>query len=434
MASPFLGDPSVAILPDWFVALTLGTVVSVLVALFGWRSVHGALRTLLVVVGTSAQIACDVLMIVAPVRFASEMMAGACAGVAIGLLWVCWFSVLRSVSSADVEDIFSASLGINAVCFILAVVLPSMLRFALFAVLAFLQLGAFLLLAQTQEPCDETAERSLFEGGLDQVTSEDRAGVVRVFAGCVAAFAFISFAGAGLASLLEGSGIDEGLLFSLGILLGVGALRLFIRFSPRVDVFESVRWIFPVVGFALAMSASGSSSLLGAGVVMAALSHIAFEGMTRIGIASLAKSSGFSFMQVGALGMTSISLGALLGALAFSALQCLTSSTQTLFSFALALLSTLVLVLFGGREGAGKAETAPLAENEACEVMARRFALSPRETEVLGYLIEGRSSPYIRDQLVISKSTVDTHVRHIYEKSGVASRQELITLFKEIRG
>ena len=66
-----------------------------------------------------------------------------------------------------------------------------------------------------------------------------------------------------------------------------------------------------------------------------------------------------------------------------------------------------------------------------CMRMAERFGLSARETEVLGYLLEGRSHPYIRDELFISKSTVDTHVRHIYAKVGVNSKQELIDASKE---
>ena len=43
-------------------------------------------------------------------------------------------------------------------------------------------------------------------------------------------------------------------------------------------------------------------------------------------------------------------------------------------------------------------------------------------------LLEGRSRPFIRDALYVSISTVDTHVRHIYAKTGVHNKQELINL------
>jgi DNA-binding NarL/FixJ family response regulator len=64
--------------------------------------------------------------------------------------------------------------------------------------------------------------------------------------------------------------------------------------------------------------------------------------------------------------------------------------------------------------------------------MAHAFGLSTREKTVLGYLLEGRSHPYIRDELYISKSTVDTHVRHIYAKTNVRSKQALIDLSKQL--
>lgn len=65
-----------------------------------------------------------------------------------------------------------------------------------------------------------------------------------------------------------------------------------------------------------------------------------------------------------------------------------------------------------------------------CAQLADEFGLSLREQEVLGYLGRGRSQPYIRDQLVLSKNTVASHVKHIYAKLGVHSKQEVIDLFE----
>ena len=58
-------------------------------------------------------------------------------------------------------------------------------------------------------------------------------------------------------------------------------------------------------------------------------------------------------------------------------------------------------------------------------------AASPRETEVLALLAQGRSIPYIRDELIISRETAATHAKHIYAKLGVHSRQELIDLVRQ---
>jgi DNA-binding CsgD family transcriptional regulator len=68
-----------------------------------------------------------------------------------------------------------------------------------------------------------------------------------------------------------------------------------------------------------------------------------------------------------------------------------------------------------------------------CGELARRFGLTCREEEILAYLGRGRSSSYIGKALVLSPNTVRAHIRSIYSKLDVHSRQELIDLFgKEV--
>ncbi len=66
-------------------------------------------------------------------------------------------------------------------------------------------------------------------------------------------------------------------------------------------------------------------------------------------------------------------------------------------------------------------------EARCAEVSAAR-SLSPREAEVLVYLARGFTPAYIAKSLVLSISTVRTHVRNIYRKLGVGKREELIHL------
>ena len=68
---------------------------------------------------------------------------------------------------------------------------------------------------------------------------------------------------------------------------------------------------------------------------------------------------------------------------------------------------------------------------DPCALIAERFALSPRETDVLPLLLEGRTISRIQETLFISAGTVSTHIRHIYQKTGVDNRQELIDLAHE---
>ncbi len=58
--------------------------------------------------------------------------------------------------------------------------------------------------------------------------------------------------------------------------------------------------------------------------------------------------------------------------------------------------------------------------------------LSPRESEVLRLLSRGLRSKEIGDELGIGTGTVNTHVRHIYEKLHVRSRAEAVAKLSRV--
>ena len=68
--------------------------------------------------------------------------------------------------------------------------------------------------------------------------------------------------------------------------------------------------------------------------------------------------------------------------------------------------------------------------DERCEVLARAYGLTTRELEILGQLARGRDGKFIEQELVLSYNTVKTHIKHIYQKLGVHSRQELLDLIE----
>jgi two-component system, NarL family, response regulator LiaR len=59
---------------------------------------------------------------------------------------------------------------------------------------------------------------------------------------------------------------------------------------------------------------------------------------------------------------------------------------------------------------------------------APRYDLTAREREVLALLVEGLNNTVIAETLVVSPSTIKTHVSNILSKLGVASRTEAATL------
>lgn len=63
-----------------------------------------------------------------------------------------------------------------------------------------------------------------------------------------------------------------------------------------------------------------------------------------------------------------------------------------------------------------------------CQDLAIEYGLTPREAEILALVALGRSAKYISEELTVSYNTTRTHVRHIYEKLNIHSKQELIDL------
>lgn len=68
---------------------------------------------------------------------------------------------------------------------------------------------------------------------------------------------------------------------------------------------------------------------------------------------------------------------------------------------------------------------------ECCRRLARSSGLTDREAEILEYLVAGKRPKEISEMLVVSITTVRSHVRAIYAKTGVHSHGELMHLLDE---
>lgn len=117
-------------------------------------------------------------------------------------------------------------------------------------------------------------------------------------------------------------------------------------------------------------------------------------------------------------------------------------STLVLLVFAMLLFSTDILFKSSGVDSAkspdasetGSPHSLPTADeifkiktDRICE----KYKLTPREAEVFVLLARGRTNKLIQERLVISASTVDSHITHIYRKCGVHSRQEIMDFIEQ---
>lgn len=85
-----------------------------------------------------------------------------------------------------------------------------------------------------------------------------------------------------------------------------------------------------------------------------------------------------------------------------------------------------------GGPGVGPTEVRPDTAADLlaarCEELARRYDLTAREQEVLVPLVRGRSAASIAASLNMSTETARTHIRHIYQKTDIHSRDELMDI------
>lgn len=66
-----------------------------------------------------------------------------------------------------------------------------------------------------------------------------------------------------------------------------------------------------------------------------------------------------------------------------------------------------------------------------CEELSATYGLSAREKEVFFLLAKGHNAAYITDKLCVSRSTVKTHINHIYKKMDIHTQQELLTMVED---
>jgi DNA-binding NarL/FixJ family response regulator len=80
----------------------------------------------------------------------------------------------------------------------------------------------------------------------------------------------------------------------------------------------------------------------------------------------------------------------------------------------------------GDRFGVGHVPTSPGAGPGAGDAAEPPEGLTPREAEVLAHIAAGESNAEIATALFVSEATVKTHINHIFSKTGLRDRAQLV--------
>lgn len=422
-----------------------------------------------------------------PVAHAALFAIGSIAtGVGSALLWVMWGEYYAVVPREESEMLAPAS-AVSAALVVLLV--SAMDGWVAIAVATALPLLSGLCFRLVWTPEAHRVERALAKHGRTghDATHRPLAGLGRTGFGILTVFAIVSIAGMGQTHWLEGAPLQAILLFST-LMMAVVALMA-VSGPRRMSLFFLYRWMCPtlVIGFA-AVILFGSGG--GIATVAASLGgRFTFCLIAQIYFANYAAAGRATPAQASSLGWLFVHAGDLLGVVTWISLEPWVSSepaailwVSTLCIVALVVVTMIVM----GETSAflrvpeeNTADSAIDSETAGCNVcadadthlsdnvdthlgddvdaesnsiaaepgpgpdreidgsadletriavLAAEHRLTPRETEVFALLSRGRSIPYIRDELIISRETAATHAKHIYAKLGVHSRQELIDL------
>ena len=175
----------------------------------------------------------------------------------------------------------------------------------------------------------------------------------------------------------------------------------------------------------------GGFGITGQAIVLAG--YLGLTCVLMMLFATIARASGQDAACVFARGLFALFIGEIAGILLGNVLEVAQpSATQPYVVAACAGLASLFayLFLFTERDYEELTSIAGGIDlfGRACETITQKYGLSKREAEVLPLALRGRTSERIASELYIAKSTADTHLRRIYAKCGVHTRQELIDL------
>lgn len=231
------------------------------------------------------------------------------------------------------------------------------------------------------------------------------------------------------------------LVVALVIFFGVALRREKFDFNSIVRIAlpltVAALWLVPLLGLE-ATVLSGPCAIGGytaaTVLIMALCSNMCYRhGVSAIWLFGIERSLrlGFMFLGRGVASMgTQANLGSIDGDLLLSGLAMIAVITATLLLVSQKNVEGQWGISF--LNGTGKNRGALRAQRlaERCEEVAAEHRLTAREAEILKLLAQHKTVGMIERELFIANGTAKAHVRHIYQKLDIHSREELFALME----
>lgn len=475
-ASDFFAEMLFSILPVSFTVIALVAVVAL------EKRVGPPAQNKAVVIASPIATSFGTLLMFMPVfgdtaATLSFVLAAMLTGFGSGVMWILWGQFYARLSQSAVETCAPVSAVLAALLSLVAMLVPDAFSDALVMLFPLVSGAIFALSWKTaaNSILDDHASQPAAPLPLSKAAQSMGRGGFGILAACL----FVSIVG----SFWEegvGDSIQVVVIFMLSavfmLIVSVSATS-----GPRrVSLAYAYRWMCPLIvaGFA-ALIVFGADTGGYIAAIVGIASRFAFCLITQMYFASYAARGAATPVQAYGMGWVFVHLGDLLGVVIATPLASgVANGTASLSDTSAVMMVLLVAAaMFALNDGSrflawelpGQApahttanggvggivaaaqdssaaeqakavdtSTEANASEQITDPMAVRIAelaathkLTKRETEVFGLLAHGRSIPYVRDALIISRDTAATHAKHIYAKLGVHSRQELISMVED---
>lgn len=354
---------------------------------------------------------------------------GVAAGIGIALFIMIWAEVILHYEISHIEGLIPAAFLVTIVFHL---VLPFLGEYLDFFITLAMPIVSALLLLKTSKT-QSGSEKFTIRRKADRTSAIDATRI-----SCVL---FVSYIVIGAFDAIFGErksseyffGIDY--LLAIATILSVVIVVLFITFSQKIDFVSLYKWVCPALIIAVSLWAFSSSETGFLSKLIIASADKVLTAITLLYVILTAKkycrSTSFALGILHAGMIFGLFVGSLVGIYFKEILYNDGQAALYYYLFVLICCIAVSLTLVPQRKRVLHFENDADPDKETVEPymrLAQKHGLTQRETEVLSYLAQGRSQPYIREALYLSKSTVGTHVEHIYQKVGVHSKQELIDL------
>lgn len=382
-----------------------------------------------------------------------QSVAAFATGIGSGLLWLLWSNLYEKMK----VEISEVVIPLAALLVPLCVVTVQFLAEPVAAlVIVCLPLASYLCLVLSFSDTHGLEERGASVPQKGFWNEFARIGLAAALIHGVVAFVWALIP----TSYMETVGGSLALPVAVGCIAAVAIMLASSSLSRYADIFTMYRWLLPVVAISLTAFAFGTFAGQFVACVFIMIAQIGYSIALYVFFARVAHAGWMSYaMGLGfsrGLAQLGVALGSYVGfhAGGFFETGAVSVPLACLVLLCAVMVPTLLFLnrescfryvsqprslgkrgaaIDGPQASAADAALSPQGAEKAedefsrrCRRVADEAGLSAREFEVFVLFAQGRSMPYIRDVLHISKNTVDSHSKSIYRKLGIHTRQELI--------